>query len=234
MYRERSYTGTNLPLKTFCLTYDDGPGENTLEIAEFLADNNIRATFFVVGKYAVNQPDVLEKLSVLGHLIGNHTYEHPDMPYYLSQDGDIVNQVLRTDAIIKKYITNGITFFRSPYGKWSKECANELNLSLLATLHHIGPIHWDVGGVDCFFWKQGKTVDEAVEKYLADISNAGKGIIVMHDNIADMEHLKKDNHTLQLTRKLIPLLKKEGYEFVRLDEIESLREAATEDHSVRT
>ena len=114
MYEEKPFTGSDLPSKTLCLTYDDGPGKDTLRIAEFLHEQNIRATFFVVGKYAIHAHQVLERVSSLGHLIGNHTYEHPDMPYYLSENGDVINQVLRTDSIIKKYVDGKTVFFATP------------------------------------------------------------------------------------------------------------------------
>jgi peptidoglycan/xylan/chitin deacetylase (PgdA/CDA1 family) len=228
MYEEKPFTGADLPSKTLCLTYDDGPGKDTYEIASFLHKQNIKATFFVVGKYAIDEVDVLEKVSSLGHLIGNHTYEHPDMPYYLSENGDVIDQVLRTDAIIKKFVDSKTIFFRSPYGKWSKEVANELNLNLLSSLNHVGPINWDVGGIDCFFWKNGKSVEDTVQRYLHDIMQVDKGIVVMHDEIADMEYLKKENLTLELTKQLIPLLKSKGYQFVRLDEIDSIQKKAAE------
>lgn len=227
MFRNEPYTGFDLPSKSLCLTYDDGPGPYTLEIAEFLSDHHIQATFFVVGKYAVQHQDILTKILALGHLIGNHTYEHPDMPYYLSVNGDIPNQILRTDAVIKKYIKDKTIYFRSPYGKWSREVAKELNINLLTTINHIGPIHWDVGGVDCFNWKNGYSVEETVRKYLDDIQEKDRGIVVMHDEIADMNYLKDRNNTLELTKQLIPLLKIQGYKFVRLDEIESIKSDAS-------
>jgi len=228
MYEEKPFTGSDLPSKTLCLTYDDGPGKDTLAIAEFLYEQNIRATFFVVGKYAIHSHHILERVSSLGHLIGNHTYEHPDMPYYLSENGDVINQVLRTDSIIKKYVDGKTVFFRSPYGKWSKEVANELNLHLLSTFNHVGPINWDVGGIDCWYWKNGKSVEEAVTRYLEEIGKVNKGIVVMHDEIADMEYLKKENNTLNLTKQLIPILRQQGYRFVRLDEITSIKKSADE------
>jgi peptidoglycan/xylan/chitin deacetylase (PgdA/CDA1 family) len=228
MYEEKPLTGSDLPLKTLCLTYDDGPGKDTFEIAKFLYEQNVRATFFVVGKYAIHHSETLERVSSLGHLIGNHTYEHPDMPYYLSEDGDVINQVLRTDAIIKKYVDSKTIFFRSPYGKWAREVANELNLNLLSSINHVGPINWDVGGVDCLYWKNGKSIEETLQRYLQDIHEVNKGIVVMHDEIADMEYLKKENRTLELTKQLIPLLKRQGYQFVRLDEISSINKKACE------
>lgn len=226
MYRLAPYTGSELPSKVLCLTYDDGPGKYTQQIAEFLYEQDIQAAFFVVGKYAHHHPDILQKIASLGHLIGNHTYEHPDMPYYLSVSGDVHNQILRTDAVIKNFCDQDIIYFRSPYGKWSSEVANELNLHLLATVNHIGPIYWDIGGIDCYYWKSGFSVEDAVKKYLQDIAEKDHGIVVMHDDIADMDYLKDHNKTLELTKQLIPLLKAQGYKFIRLDEIESIKQDA--------
>lgn len=226
MYRSASYTGSELPAKVLCLTYDDGPGEYTQQIAEFLYEQDIQATFFVVGKYAHHHPDILQKIASFGHLIGNHTYEHPDMPYYLSVSGDVHNQILRTDAVIKNFCNQDTIYFRSPYGKWSAEVANELNLHLLATVNHIGPIYWDIGGIDCYYWKNGFSVEDAVNRYLQDIAEKDHGIVVMHDDIADMDYLKDHNKTLELTKQLIPLLKAQGYTFIRLDEIASIKKDA--------
>lgn len=228
MYNEIYYTGSELPNKALCLTYDDGPGIYTAEIAQFLYEQGIKATFFVVGKYATNYPDVLNRLKKQGHLIGNHTYDHPDVTYYQSINGDIQHQILKTDAVIKNYSDDGKIYFRPPYGKWSKEVASELNENLIASLNHIGPIYWDVGGVDCYYWQQGLSVKETVDKYVVDINKIGKGIVLLHDDIADMDVVKHQNKTLELTKQLIPILKEQGYKFVRLDEIETIKNAAQE------
>ncbi|RYE19715.1 MAG: polysaccharide deacetylase family protein, partial [Sphingobacteriaceae bacterium] len=179
MYATHSINGAHLPHKTLCLTYDDGPGVHTLAIAQFLYEQQIRATFFVVGKYAVEQQATLAQLQAMGHIIGNHTYDHPDLPYYVSINGDVQNQVLRTDAVIKPFV-NQPTFFRVPYGKWSVEVANELNSNLLCAVNHFGPIHWDIAGIDCYYWQLEKSVAETVESYRNTIREVGKGIVVMH------------------------------------------------------
>jgi peptidoglycan/xylan/chitin deacetylase (PgdA/CDA1 family) len=232
MYREETYKGDELPSKHLCLTYDDGPGKNTLEIAAFLHSHNIHATFFVVGKYAIEYDDILQKVAELGHLIGNHTFEHPDMPYYLSRNGDVQNQILRTDAIIKKYNPNNTMYFRTPYGKWSKEVSDELNANVLTAINHVGPIDWDIAGIDCYYWRKGISIEKTVQKYLADIREKDHGIVVMHDEIADMEFLQPENKTLELTKRLIPILKSEGYEFVRLDEIPSIKKDSDKQLSI--
>ena len=218
MYATQPISGAHLPDKTLCLTYDDGPGEHTLAIAQFLYEQGIKATFFVVGKYAVEQQLTLARLQQMGHILGNHTYDHPDLPYYISVNGDLQNQVLRTDAIIKPYTRQPI-FFRAPYGKWSSEVVNHLNTNLLCTINHIGPIHWDIAGIDCYYWLLGKSIQETLDSYLNTIRKIRKGIVVMHDDVSDMDTVKPLNQTLTLTKQLIPILKAEGYCFVGLDEV---------------
>jgi hypothetical protein len=141
----------------------------------------------------------------------------------LSKNGDVQNQILRTDSIIKKYNPNNTIYFRSPYGKWSKEVSTDLNSNVLTTIDHVGPIDWDIAGIDCYYWRKGISVEQTAQKYLEDIREKDHGIVVMHDEIADMEFLQPENKTLELTKQLIPLLKSEGYKFVRLDEIASIK-----------
>ena len=212
--------GLDLPPKTLCLTYDDGPSEHSAEIGRFLAARGVRATFFVVGRFAAERPDVLDELHRSGHILGNHTYEHPDMPYYVSVKGDIRDQIIRTNALLQRYNRNKVTFLRATYGKWSPEVANELNMDLRTSYRHAGPVYWDVDGIDCHFWRIGKTVQEAMDAYLDNIAKQERGIVVMHDGVADMDTVAALTQTLELTKRLVPVLQERGYKFVGLDEIE--------------
>ena len=111
--------------RTLVLTYDDGPGQmeaepgvpgpRTLELAKYLHEMNIRATFFVIGKHAILHRDILETLTRLGHLIGNHTYNHPagDASGWSGDQVDQISEIKRTHEIIKPYVAEKL-FFRSP------------------------------------------------------------------------------------------------------------------------
>ena len=220
MFLRTSIVDTRIPEKTLCLTYDDGPGPDSAAIGAFLAERKVRATFFVVGKFAAERPEVLDQWHAQGHIIGNHTYEHPDLPFYVSIGGDVRDQVARTNSLIRKYNEDRPTYFRATYGKWSPEVANELNVDLRTSFQHVGPVYWNIDGIDCHYWKLGRSVEETVDAYVEDIVAKGKGIIVMHDGIADMETVATKNRTLELTRALIPKLQDMGYTFVGLDEID--------------
>jgi peptidoglycan-N-acetylglucosamine deacetylase len=65
------------PAKTVALTFDDGPNEPfTSQIADFLDDRGIKATFFQVGRCVERHPDSTRRLLAAGHVIGNHSYNH--------------------------------------------------------------------------------------------------------------------------------------------------------------
>ena len=113
--------------RTLVLTYDDGPGQmeaepgvpgpRTLELAKYLHEMNIRATFFVIGKHAESHENILKELAKLGHLIGNHTYSHPagDQTGWSGDKVDQISEIKRTHEIIKPYVAEKL-FFRSPGG----------------------------------------------------------------------------------------------------------------------
>ncbi len=228
MFHRDNINGLILKEKQLCLTFDDGPGIHTLPIALFLNQHNIRATFFVVGKYAANNIEVLTKLKDLGHIVANHTFEHPDMPYYCSVNGDVQDQITRTNSIISPYVSSELIYFRAPYGKWSPELADELNGNLKSSMNMCGPIHWEIPGIDCHYWNIGKTVEQALEAYLMEINKQGKGIVVMHDEIGDMDIVKPKNKTYDLIKVLIPELINLGYQFVGLDEIEGFQKSESQ------
>src|SRR3954452_7689064 len=108
MFQAVPIKGKSLPDRTLALTFDDGPGATagagpgprTVEVADYLNSVGIQATFFMVGKYASDLPDVMPAVEELGHLVGNHTYAHPNLPELVDFGGDVVAQVARTDGLI--------------------------------------------------------------------------------------------------------------------------------------
>lgn len=67
--------------RTVALTFDDGPGPHTTQVLAVLAEADVRATFFVTGAHVQARPDLVVRIVAEGHLIGNHTFTHPqDVP----------------------------------------------------------------------------------------------------------------------------------------------------------
>src|SRR5207248_8594768 len=92
MFFDVDIIGDQLPPGTLCFTYDDGPGrtegdENdpgprTAELGALLHSEGVPATFFAVGKFAVEFGGILAGLRSLGHLVANHTFDHPSLPAF--------------------------------------------------------------------------------------------------------------------------------------------------------
>ncbi len=97
------------------LTFDDGPNPAwTPQLLDALASHNIRATFFLVGRYAQVVPDLVRRIQLGGHLIGNHSWSHPNLAFTSAAN---VREELRTTQDTLAQITGRpIRFFRPPFG----------------------------------------------------------------------------------------------------------------------
>ena len=74
----RTFTGLGRGSKQIALTYDDGPNDpHTLKLLEVLARHGVRATFFMIGRYVRQRPDIAREAARAGHVIGNHSMTHP-------------------------------------------------------------------------------------------------------------------------------------------------------------
>jgi peptidoglycan/xylan/chitin deacetylase (PgdA/CDA1 family) len=236
MFFEYEILGDRLPHRVLCLTYDDGPGQTdgdprapgprTAELGAYLRSQGVAATFFAVGKFA-SQPQhgaILAGLRAAGHLVGNHTFDHPSLPIFEARGGDVVAQLERTTRSLGAVLDGGPCFFRPPYGDWrlkgraASNVAAKLNGSPLAACH-VGPIGWDIDAGDVGFWRDGRSCEECAADYLEAVERVGRGIVLMHDSTADIDELRPRNQALGLARILIPELLRRGYRFVRLDQI---------------
>jgi len=129
MLFDRDLKGDRLSEKTLCLTYDDGPGQtageipgpHTLELGHYLFEQGIRAAFFVIGKHACYHRKTLIQLHEWGHIIGNHTYNHPGLVAAAQQPDDVIKEIAqRTQSFAissrrKPYSCD------PPYGNWPRE-----------------------------------------------------------------------------------------------------------------
>src|SRR5580692_5349503 len=65
----------------FALTFDDGPNDfYTPRLLDLLAQHQVRATFFLIGNFVRDRPEIVRQIHAAGHLIGNHTTTHPWLP----------------------------------------------------------------------------------------------------------------------------------------------------------
>ncbi len=232
MLFEAPFSAGNVPSfpdKTVCLTFDDGPAEtnapdsepgpHSLELAQYLQSVGVQATFFMVGRQMQEFPEIAEQIGALGHQVGVHTYDHMGLDDYLTKNGgDVVRQISLTTALLPN--SSGDPFYlRAPYGQWSPAVAQAMNADLLTCVTCFGPIHWDNAATDWDKWLDGVAPEEVAQQYMDDIKKIGKGIILMHDNMANMRRFAVRNRGLALAMSLVPMLQDEGYDMRRVGAI---------------
>ncbi len=216
---ERQLMGTDMAAKTIALTFDDGPGPRTAELAEYLAAEGVPAAFFINGKNVPGRQSVIDTIVGRGHLLANHTQNHLQLTK-LSAD-KVVKEVADTDAFIVRAQPNQPSIIRAPFGAWNGNTARAINATSMKK--YVGSVFWDVGGAltssaaadwDC--WGKGVSVDRCGALYLQEIRAKNHGIVLMHD-----VHGK----TVDMMKKILPTLKAEGYKFAKLTDVPSVKRA---------
>jgi peptidoglycan/xylan/chitin deacetylase (PgdA/CDA1 family) len=228
--------GTDFPDGVVALTWDDGPDAHTRELARFLHDEHVSATFFVVGSWVEGlseepgfgrtklatgyayQP-VLAELIALGHRVGNHAKNHVLL-------GHATPSLMAEQLEPLPLPETRVRMFRAPGGWWTTESAEAFDQPALADF--IGPIHWDIDAKDwesSLYCRSDRPRTECepgpkpneprvraeviAQRYLAKIEAAKHGIVLLHDRVGDVG----STYALDVAKKLIPELVARGYVF---------------------
>ncbi|MGD0629084.1 MAG: polysaccharide deacetylase family protein [Terracidiphilus sp.] len=97
------------------LTFDDGPNPAcTPRLLDILAQHDVRATFFLIGSFAQQQPGLVRRILAAGHLIGNHSWSHPNLA--LTSARRVDEELTRTRDTLRQLAGVPIRYFRPPYG----------------------------------------------------------------------------------------------------------------------
>lgn len=122
------------------LTFDDGPNpQTTPQILDILEQEQVRATFFVVGSRVPGEESILRRMHHNGHEIGNHSWSHPNFTKLSSEQ--IVEQVNRTQQAIVAAGVPAPHLFRPPYGAVNPRVQNSVQLSI--ALWNVDPVDWE-------------------------------------------------------------------------------------------
>ncbi len=229
MFFDHELRGEGLARNELCLTFDDGPGP------EHHGDRRIpggrRHSGYVLrsGKKRERSRPGSLALRTLGHVVGNHAYSHLRLPDMLASGGDPGSELIRTHEMIEDVLGPGPAFFRPPHGAWRgrDEASSAVGRTLNATeslRRYIGPIGWDINGADWLYWKETRSVNECAARYLAEVAEAVRGIVLLHDGSEDPV-LHRTNRTSELVRVLVPSLRQAGCRFVPLGEVPAIRAA---------
>jgi len=123
------------------LTFDDGPNPRwTPQLLDLLARFNVRATFFLIGQFAVKQRDLVRRTHEAGHLIGNHTWTHPNL--FRTDRWQTRKELDETTNRLQQITGTRVRFFRPPFG------ARRVHTLLIARELGLIPVTWNVIGND--------------------------------------------------------------------------------------
>lgn len=180
--------------KKIALTFDDGPHPvYTEQMLDVLKAEQVPATFFLLGQNIEGQEEIVKKIAEEGHLIGNHTFHHVQITGLSKEQA--CEEIEKTSCLIEELTGKGTEYVRPPFGTWNEGLESNLNLI---------PVMWTIDTLD---WTT-QNVDSIVNHVM---KNAGENdIILMHDSYES---------TVQAVKRIITLLKAEGYEFVTIDEM---------------
>lgn len=191
------------------LTFDDGPHPvYTDQILDVLKQNSVKATFFVVGEQIQNNQRVFKREIKEGHLVGNHTYSHPNLTKI--SDSSIQMELNTVQRLIEALSGKQTLLFRSPYNTDTTPASPDE----LRPLYKVGQMGYIVVGADIDSMDYDRPgANKIVENVLGQLKDSGSNIIVMHDAGGNREQ------TVEALKILIPKLKGMGYNFVNLNDL---------------
>ncbi|MBQ6706896.1 MAG: delta-lactam-biosynthetic de-N-acetylase [Clostridia bacterium] len=195
------YTG-NTGEKVIYLTFDAGYDNGyTAPILDTLKKHGVPAAFFVVGNFADTQPELIKRMAAEGHIVGNHTYNHPDMSAISTAEGfdkELAALEERYQEITGQEMKK---FYRPPQGKYSEQ-----NLKMAADRGYT-TCFWSLAYVDWYVDKQ-PTREEAFSKLIPRIHPGA--VVLLHST-------SKTN--CEILDELLTKWKEMGYTFKSLEDI---------------
>lgn len=191
--------------KTVFLTFDDGPSEQTAEILEILAQEDVKATFFVVGGEDPSSMQWLKDIADQGHTIGMHSCSQDYKVIYSSVEA-FLEDMYQVFTQIREATGEAPTVFRFPggsinaynYGIYQELMAEMLRRGFI-------PCDWNLSGGD----ETAVSAQDILDSVLLDVDRINRGFILLHDG-ADKET------TVEALGPMIQQLKEKGFAFERL------------------
>jgi peptidoglycan/xylan/chitin deacetylase (PgdA/CDA1 family) len=195
------------------LTFDDGPKpEYAIPILNILQKHRIRATFFIVGSQAEKHPDIIHRMHMQGHTIGNHSWSHPNLTTLTKDEVEV--EIQKTNTLIHSITGVRPQYFRAPGGRYNS------SINHIIENTNMSHVLWSINGKDYASatqllahpaphpQKNPEFSTPLVNHILTKVENGA--IILLHNGGNTVEaHLDG----------LIIQLKKEGYSFAPLNEL---------------
>lgn len=183
--------------KCVALTFDDGPGPYTDRLLKVLADNDAKATFFLIGNKVAADPAGARRIADAGMEIGSHTWEHPNMTAIPAED--IPAQFSKANAAIEAATGQRPTLVRTAGGLVDDQVLAEAGKQGLAD------INWDVIPFD---WANDANLAASRQILMTQIKPGS--VVLLHDTYSS---------TVDLVYQFIPVLKANGYHLVTVSQL---------------
>ncbi len=162
------------------LTFDDGPGANTTEILDILAQYDVKATFFVVGKEDEVSRELIKQIVAEGHSLGMHSYSHKYVELYASEESFRAD-FERQRTFLEELTGKPCNIYRFPGG--SSNTVSDVDMNLFADyLDSQGVVFhdWNISSGD-----GGRVVldvDTLVRNSTADVVHKNTAVVLLHDS----------------------------------------------------
>lgn len=201
----RTFAGGIRGSKQIALTFDDGPNDpHTQKLLEVLAKHSVRATFFMIGGYVNQRPDIARAVAQAGHVIGNHTFTHPRLIFKSAAQTRV--ELLNCQKALTDAIGQHSNLFRPPFGgrrPATLKIARELGLQT---------VMWNVKGYD---WNALPAAE--IEKKIARQIQGGD-VILLHDGGHRAMSVDRAQ-TVIATENLIRRYADQGYKFGTVEDM---------------
>lgn len=201
-----AYYAEDTTKKELFLTFDAGyENGHTAKILDTLKKHNVKATFFLVGNFIETSPQLVKRMVREGHLVGNHTFTHPDMSEIATEEA-FRKELSGLEELYQKTTGKKMKkYYRPPQGKYS-----ESNLKMAKEMGY-HTIFWSLAHVDWYESDQ-PTREEALEKLVPRIHPGA--IVLLHSTSAT---------NAQILDELLTQWEDMGYSFKRIDQLNGTR-----------
>jgi len=201
----KTFTGGEPGSRTLALTYDDGPNDPwTLRLLEALERHAAKATFFVIGRFVAEKPEIVRELVGRGHELGIHTWDHPNLIFV--PQSEVRSQVERTQQIIFDMTGQRCTLMRPPFG-----ARRPATLRVIRDLG-LTPVMWNV---TCYDWKP-----ITPERILGHVERRvlGGDVILLHDG-GHVRMGANREHSVEASQLILERYTGQGYRFATISEM---------------
>lgn len=188
--------------KRIALTFDDGPDPTwTPQVLDVLAQNDVRATFCIVGTNAQEHPDLVRRIADEGHALCDHTMNHDEELPSLPADERKAEIVAAHDAILAAAPDAQVRYFRAPAGAFSRsDDPDRDTVQRIAARLGMESLGWSIDTED---WTK-----PGADAIVSAVQQAGDNdVVLLHDGGGDRQQ------TIDAVERVLPWLVDQGYQF---------------------